>query len=277
MESELHMHENIRLVIAAFLLAAGASARADSVARTELERLQFALSHFDPSDMSAPSITLTAPSSTIEIRIGENYASQGGDPLHTVSRPGLLVPFSSLVSGVSAYGFGTLDSDPSNPGNTMASNAYAGWRDGGLRPYSYVKSGVSTAFVLSPDTRLEITAYTNVGGVLSGDSGDATSIAGLEVFSADADGEPLDRVASQFSTVQFSGHDRLGGYAQFFTIDFDNTGTQAIHGYFDGYALSTVDSAPPGLVPIPEPANVLLLLASLGVFRAMRVGRCQHH
>jgi hypothetical protein len=50
----------------------------------------------------------------------------------------------------------------------------------------------------------------------------------------------------------------------------------AIQGYFDGYALSIIDSAPPGLVPIPEPANVLLLSASFGVFFAMGIGGCQY-
>jgi len=118
-----------------------------------------------------------------------------------------------------------VDSDPSDPGNTMTSNTYARWAAGSLRPYSYVKSGIGTAFMLSPDTRLEITAYTNVGAAMSKDSGDATSSAGIEVFSGGSDGEPLDRVASQFSTVHFSGYPRLGGFSQFLTIDFDNAGT----------------------------------------------------
>ena len=67
--------------------------------------------------------------------------------------------------------------------------------------------------------------------------------------------------------MELSGGNATGGLGPRLVVDFENSGSQAIDGWFDAYARSSVDSLPHG--PIPEPASATLLLASLAAFGAL--------
>ena len=276
------------ILVAASVLAAPLSARADATASADLTDLTIRLIDLNPSDGITPWVRF--PTGRSIDAVAANMPTALTEALHSPSHESVVnvaqQPFGTVTSSSAVPGataFASFDGDPQSSGSNIHASASA---TGGSFENVFRATGDAMmsyyfgpgAFVLSPGSELVMTATATTQAATTTIQGDGRQDQGYAaafiqvsgtVDDRSLDADSISSRADPFDSLPGS----VSGNGQL-SVSFSNASTASVDGYYFAFVTTLAQS---GTVPIPppisEPATLDLLLAGIGILVSRRLRR----